>query len=88
GDMTGYAQTFGAVQNRKYDMGTQVALAVLQGANNFKCVRVTDGTDVAASVVVQTNCITFTSKYTGTLGNGIQVTLSTGSAASSWRAVV
>ncbi|MGC8020883.1 phage tail protein, partial [Salmonella enterica] len=31
---------------------------------------------------------TFTSKYTGTLGNGIQVTLSTGSAASSWRAVV
>lgn len=49
GDMTGYAQTFGAVQNRKYDMGTQVALAVLQGANNFKCVRVTDGTDVAAS---------------------------------------
>ncbi|MGC8165354.1 phage tail protein, partial [Salmonella enterica] len=57
-------------------------------ANNFKCVRVTDGTDVAASVVVQTNCITFTSKYTGTLGNGIQVTLSTGSAASSWRAVV
>ncbi|MGC7986160.1 phage tail protein, partial [Salmonella enterica] len=39
GDMTGYAQTFGAVQNRKYDMGTQVALAVLQGANNFKCVR-------------------------------------------------
>ncbi|WP_420104886.1 phage tail protein [Herbaspirillum huttiense] len=88
GDMTGYAQTFGAVQNRKYDMGTQVAAAVLQGANNFKCVRVTDGTDVAASVVAQTNCITFTSKYTGTLGNGIQVTLSTGSAASSWRAVV
>jgi len=88
GDMQGYSQAFGAVQNRKYDMGTQVAAAVLQGANNFKCVRVTDGTDVAASVVVQTNCITFTSKYTGTLGNGIQVTLSTGSAANSWRAVV
>ncbi|MFS2114313.1 phage tail sheath C-terminal domain-containing protein [Herbaspirillum frisingense] len=88
GDMTGYAQTFGAVQNRKYDMGTQVAAAVLQGANNFKCVRVTDGTDVAASIAVQTNCITFTSKYTGTLGNTIQVTLSAGSAANSWRAVV
>jgi len=90
GDMTAYAQQFGAIQNRKYDMGTQVAVAVLQGANNFRCVRVTDGTDVAATISIGSSPvnITFTSKWTGTLGNTIQVTLSAGAAANSWRAVV
>ncbi|AIU29353.1 phage tail protein [Pandoraea pnomenusa] len=90
GDMAGYAQNFGAVMARKYDMGTQVAVATLQGANNFRCVRVTDGTDVAASAALGTSPtnITFTAKYTGTLGNSLVVTLGTGSAANSWRAVV
>ena len=49
GNMAMYAQTFGAIQNRTYDMGTAVAVAVQQGANNFRCVRVTDGTDTAAT---------------------------------------
>ncbi len=31
-------------------MGTQVATAVQQGASNFRCVRVTDGTDIAADL--------------------------------------
>ncbi|AVF41506.1 phage tail protein [Pandoraea apista] len=90
GDMAGYAQSFGAVMARKYDMGTQVAVATLQGANNFRCVRVTDGTDVAASASIGTSptSITFTAKYTGSLGNSLVVTLGTGSAANSWRAVV
>lgn len=52
GSMTQYAQLFGAIQNRKYDMGTAVAAATLQGAANFRCVRVTDGTDAAASAAV------------------------------------
>ena len=86
--MADYASKFGAVQARKYDMGTAVAAAVLQGAANMRCVRVTDGTDVAASVVVQTNCITFTAKYTGTLGNTISVTLAAGTAASTTKATV
>jgi hypothetical protein len=47
--MADYAQKFGAIQPRKFDMGTQVAAAVLQGANNLRCVRVTDGTDAAAT---------------------------------------
>jgi hypothetical protein len=47
--MAEYAQKFGALQARKYDMGTQLAAAVLQGANNMRCVRVTDGTDAAAT---------------------------------------
>ncbi|WDZ97982.1 phage tail protein [Herbaspirillum sp. WKF16] len=90
GDMKGYALQFGAIMPRKYDMGTQVAVAALQGANNFRCVRVTDGTDLAATIALGTSPtnITFTSKYTGTLGNTTQVTLSPGSAANSWRAVV
>lgn len=85
GSMADYARIHGALQNRKYDMGTLVAAAVLQGANNFRFVRVSDGTDVAATAVVQTNCITLTAKYTGTLGNSLQATLSAGSQANTSR---
>jgi hypothetical protein len=53
GDMWQYAQLFGQIQARKYDMGTAVAGAVLQGASNFRCVRVTDGTDLAANTTIQ-----------------------------------
>lgn len=74
------AAVFGQPQARKYDLMTHVSTASLQGANFFKCVRVTDGTDAAATIVVLTNCITFNSKYTGSFGNGIVVTLSAGSA--------
>ena len=88
GNMAMYAQTFGAIQNRTYDMGTAVAVAVQQGANNFRCVRVTDGTDTAATVVVQTNGVTFTAKYTGSLGNTVTVALSAGSAANTWKVTV
>lgn len=84
-----YVRKFGSMQARKYDMGTQVATASLQGGQAvFKCVRVTDGTDTAASVAVLTNCITFTSKYTGTFGNGQTVSVGPGSAASSFKVVV
>lgn len=88
GSMADYARNFGAIQNRLYDMGTAVAAAVLQGANNFRCVRVTDGTDAAATILVQSTCITFTGKYTGTLGNSVQVQVAPGSLASSFKAIV
>ena len=48
--MADYARTHGPLQGRRFDMGTQVATAVQQGASNFRCVRVTDGTDTAACV--------------------------------------
>lgn len=83
-----YALTFGSLKNRKYDMGTIVATAQQQGAANFMGVRVTDGTDVAATVVVLTNCITFTSKYTGSGANADTVTIGTGSQASSYKVTV
>lgn len=88
GSMEEYAGKFGPIQARKYDMGTQVAAAVLQGANNFRCVRVTDGTDAAATVAVQTNCITFTSKYTGSLANADSVRVEPGSQTGTFRASV
>jgi hypothetical protein len=54
GSMAQFASFFGNIQPRKYDLGTFVALAVLQGAQAFVCVRVTDGTDVAASGTIVT----------------------------------
>lgn len=87
-DVRAYALAFGAVQARKYDLGTQVALACQQGANFINAVRVTDGTDVAAAATIQTNCLTVTAKYTGTLGNSVQVSFGPGSAASSYKVTV
>ena len=81
-------QAFGPMQNRKYDLGTQVATSAAQLANNFACVRATDGTDVAASVVVLTNCITFSARYTGSLGNSVTVTLANGSRGTTFKATV
>lgn len=88
GSMADYALQFGAVQNRKFDMGTIVATAVLQGAANFRGVRVTDGTDAAASVIILSTCLTLTAKYTGTLGNTIVASTSPGSAASTSRITI
>ena len=82
---------FGVPAVRTYDMPTYVWAASQQGNQNtptggvtFCGVRVTDGTDTAASVVVLTNCITFTSKYTGTLGNQTSVVFAAGTAANSF----
>lgn len=88
GNMADYARNFGGLQNRKYDMGTHVAIAVQQGANAFRCVRVTDGTDVAATSTGVATCITFTAAYTGTLGNSISAALSAGSKSGTWRLTV
>jgi hypothetical protein len=90
--MADYAQNFGPIVARKYDMGTSVATAVQQGASAFRCVRVTDGTDVAASsaqgVANDTFVAMFTALYTGSLGNSITLTLSPGAASATWQLVV
>lgn len=88
GTMADYARTFGPVMPRRYDMGTHVATAVQQGAQAFRCVRVSDGTDTAAQVQLSGSTVTFTALYTGTLGNQITVALTSGSAANSWRLTV
>lgn len=43
------AAIFGPLQPRKYDLLTPLSAATQQGANNFRLVRVTDGTDTAAN---------------------------------------
>lgn len=80
GDFAGATAAFGPMQPRKYDLLTPVALAALQGANNFVGVRVSDGTDVAASAIIQTSCLTLTAKYTGTRGNSLTAVIATGTA--------
>ena len=86
--MADYAQSFGPVLARKYDMGTQVATAVQQGAQDFRCVRVTDGTDAAAQSVAPGTTATFTALYTGSLGNQVVLILGTGAKANTWRLTV
>ncbi|MDE8348935.1 MAG: phage tail protein [Acidocella sp.] len=87
GSMSNYASVFGPVMARKYDLGTPVAIAVQQGAANFRCVRITDGTDTAASLSLL-GAVNFTALYTGAQGNNLVLTLAAGSAANSWRLTV
>jgi uncharacterized protein len=86
--MADYARNFGPIAARKFDLGTQIATAVQQGAQNFRCVRVTDGTDTAASVLVPSTTVAFTALYSGTLGNKIALALSPAARAGAWRLTV
>ena len=82
--MADYARSFGPIIARKYDAGTQVATAVQQGAQNYRCVRVTDGTETAAQTIVPGTTVTFTALYTGSLGNQVSLTLEPGSRTNTW----
>jgi phage tail sheath protein FI len=87
--MSDYAANFGPIMARKYDMGTQMATAVQQGAQNFRCVRVTDGTDTAAQLALfasgTQSPLTLTARYTGSYGNQISGAFSPGSQPNTWR---
>jgi Bacteriophage tail sheath protein len=82
GSMSEAVQNFGSIQPFKYDLMTGCAAAFMQGANNIVCVRVTDGTDTAATAAVldgsSVTGITLTAFYTGIVGNTINAVLSTG----------
>ena len=83
GTLSQEVAAFGPMIARKHDLGTAVYAAMLQGANNITCVRVTDGTDAAATAAITATgtAITFTAKYSGSFGNSIQVSIGNGSAA-------
>jgi hypothetical protein len=86
-----YWQNFGSIQARKHDMGTPVMTAILQGANVFYCVRVTDGTETYATGTLTAASLavaTITAKYTGSLGNQITTTLQNGSKADTYQLIV
>lgn len=87
--MANYARSFGPIQARKFDLGTQVATAIQQGAQDFRCVRVTDGTDTAASYAFFYGAggypALLTARYSGSVGNQVALQLTAGSAAGTWR---
>lgn len=85
--MADYTQSFGPLQNRKYDMGTHAAVIAQQGGTAMMCVRVTDGTEVAANYSIGT-AITFTAKFPGTYGDNVSVILQQGAKANTMSAVV
>jgi hypothetical protein len=87
GSMSDFYVNFGPVMPRKYDMGTQIATAVQQGAQDFRGVRVSDGTDTFASANVPGTALAITALYTGSLGNQIAVTMQPGSKQGSWMLV-
>lgn len=86
GDST---QKLGAQQVRKYDLASAVAVSIQLGAANIRAVRVTDGTDTAATSTLKDTAAatgaTLTAFYTGTLGNSLSATLTAGTAANSWK---
>jgi hypothetical protein len=86
--MADYAQMFGPLTPNKYDMGTQVATAVQQGAQEFRCIRVTDGTDTAAQTLVPGTTAAFTALYSGSLGNQVTLTFQASSKPGKWRLTV
>ena len=86
--MSDYARNFGPVMARKHDMGTQMATAVQQGAQNFRLVRVTDGSDVAAQTTLPGTTVVFTARHTGSMGNRIALALTAGARANSWRLTI
>jgi hypothetical protein len=85
-------QKIGAQQVRKYDLATAIAVSIGLGAPNIRAVRVTDGTDIAATSTLKDTAAavgaTLTAFYTGTLGNSLSATLSTGTANASWKLVI
>ena len=91
GGYSEYAGIFGNLVNRRYDIGTVVAIATQLGCTNFMSVRVTDGTDLAATGVITVSSvtgITFTGKYTGSGLNGATCLLYVGTAAATAKLVV
>lgn len=86
--MADYATGFGPIVARQHDLGTPLAIAVQQGAQDFRCVRVTDGTDTAAVGGPPGTTVTFTAIHTGSLGNRIVVTLQPGSKPATWQLLV
>ena len=90
GNHADYQRAFGPIQARKFDMGTCLAVAAQQGAQDFRCVRVTDGTETAALGQFLTGAnalLGLVARYTGTTGNTIRATLSAATAGR-WRLVI
>ena len=83
------ASNLGTPQIRFADIATHVEAACQMGsAVNFRWVRVTDGTDTAATAQIQTNAGQATARYTGTLGNNVSLSFSATASIGAYAAVI
>jgi hypothetical protein len=86
--------TFGAVTFRKYDLASALSISAQVGANNVRAVRVSDGTDVAASVAVvdvagsPVTGLSLTAFYTGIVGNTLSYGVSAGTKPSTYKLTI
>ena len=92
GNLPQAVEAVGNPANRSHDLATAVAVSVLQGASNFRLVRVTDGTDVAAAKplldTLPATGATLTALYTGTGGNSITATISAGAQLNTYKLAI
>ncbi len=86
-----YQINFGGVQNAKYDLGTPMYAAFLQGGvGSYVGVRVTDGSDMGASTNLTdaqdlpATGVILSAAHTGSIGNTFQANITAGSAPSSY----
>lgn len=89
GSLADYVAAFGPVMPRVHDLGTPLACAQQQGAASFVAVRVTDGSDTAATYALLYGVagypVMLTALYSGSYGNRIGLALAAGSKANSWK---
>ena len=86
--------TFGTVTVRKYDLASAISISAMVGANNIRAVRVTDGTDAAASasnVDTAGSPVTgaiLTAFYTGIVGNTLSAAITAGTQANTYKLTI
>ena len=89
GSLSDFTAAFGPVLPRKYDLGTPVACAQQQGAASFVGVRVTDGTDLAATYALLYSAggypMLLSAVCSGSRGNLISLALAPASRPGSWK---
>lgn len=84
----------GPITNRASDLATACSVLIQNGCNNIRTVRVTDGTDTAATGTLMDTAGTpaigahLTAFYTGILGNSVSATLQVGTKAATFRLIV
>jgi hypothetical protein len=84
-------QMVGPVTFRAHDIATAVAIGDQIGVQNYILVRVSDGTDMAASAALKDTLgtpvtgMTLTGMYTGIVGNGITASIAAGTAANTYK---
>lgn len=86
--------TFGPVTVRKYDLASAISISAQVGANNIRGVRVTDGTDAAATTNLMDTAGTpaigavLTAFYTGIVGNTLTAKITAGTQASTYKLTI